>query len=131
MPIMNIVPRCVVAPVLPTIGHYDELTINVGECADKDPNPPKEIEIAYHCKNDKKGSIPKHGSILPLGYAPVTTIQEVALRTADVNSVRTHLANTILGSTGASKRPRHNWQMSVLSSAKFALCRRGNFESRA
>jgi hypothetical protein len=38
----------------------------------------------------------KHGSILPLVYAPVTTIQEVALRTADVNPARTHLANTII-----------------------------------
>ena len=134
MPIMNIVPRRVAVPVLLFVafnqfgpGHYDGLTIKTDN-EDKESDTPKQIEITYcTCgKNDRKGSTYCH---------PKTRRYSTTCLCPCYNNKRGYSENckckfceNTFGKRdvdkslpGARKRPRHNWQLPVLSSAAFAL----------
>ena len=134
MPIMNIVPRRVAVPVLLFVafnqfgpGHYDGLTIKTDN-EDKESDTPKQIEITYcTCgKNDRKGSTychPKTRRYSTTCLCPCYNNKRGCSENCKCKFCENTFGKRDVDKSlpGARKRPRHNWQLPVLSSAAFAL----------
>ncbi len=130
---MNIVPRCVAAPVLLFIafnqfgpGHYDGLTIKVDERADTKPDPPKEIIIVHVVRMTRRETHnchPKTRKYSTTCLCPCYNNKRGCSHNCKCKFCENPLGKRNLEESlpGARKRPRHNWQIPVLSSASFAL----------
>ncbi len=131
----HIVSRCVAVPVLLFVAfnqfgpiHYDGLSIKADNEGNKS-DPPKQIKKANYCtcgKNDKKGSTYCHPKTKKYSTTCLCSCYNNK-RGCSGNCKRKFCENPF-GKRNlekylpeARKRPRHSWQMPVLSSAAFAL----------
>lgn len=134
-PIIHILPRQVSVPISLFLaytqygpGHYDGLTEDAKDSPSTDSASQPLANVVSHCscgKNDKKNSTHCHPKVKKYTSVCLCPCYNSNVRCSD--NCRCKCCNNPLGKHNvaeyppARKRPRHSWQKTMQSSAKFAI----------